>query len=117
MKTYGAKVLAVAIAFIMFIQPAAALTEMSVPFMTTDSVVFVQPLELTDLTILEFNQTHYAEVHSADLDISYGPSSLKLNPVAVDHQVAVSPVLPSMSQSRVDAFSYSRTYFFEDETF
>ncbi len=33
MKAYGAKVLAVAIAFILFIQPAVALTEMSAPLL------------------------------------------------------------------------------------
>ena len=59
MRAYGVKALAIALAFILFIQPVAALTEMSVPFVTTDSIVFVQPLEFADLTITEFNQTNY----------------------------------------------------------
>jgi len=116
MRAYGAKALAIAMAFILFIQPAAALTEMSVPFMTTDSAVFVQPLQLTDLTILEFNQTHYAEIHGANIEISNGLMD-QFDPIAVDHVDTVSPVLPSMRQTTVDAFSYSRTYFFLDETF
>lgn len=117
MKAYGAKVLAVAIAFILFIQPAAAITVMSIPFVTTDSVVFVQPLELTDLTITEFNQTQYAENHDANLDISGSVVDPQFNPIVVDNSGiidAASPTLPSMKQSANDSFSYRRTYFFRD---
>lgn len=114
MKAYGVKALVVAMALVFFIQPAAALTQMAVPFVTTDSVVFVQPLELTDLTITEFNQTNYVESHNADLDIS---KNLQFDPIVVNNSDILdtgSPTLPSMKQSTEDFCSYSRTYFFRD---
>lgn len=114
MRVYGVKVLAIALAFILFIQPVASLTEMSVPYVTIDAVVFVQPLELTDLTITEFNQTNYFENHNADLDISGSP---QFNPITIDNSGISgigSPVLPSMNLSTEDSFSYNRTYFFID---
>lgn len=105
--------LAVAMAFILFIQPAAALTEMAVPFVTTDSVVFVQPLELADLVITEFNQTNYAEYHLGDLEIS-SPVFDHATPDHGDGLALVSPVLPSMKQKTEDIIKYDRTYFFTD---
>lgn len=114
MKACGAKVFAIAMAFILFIQPAAALTEMAVPFITTDSVVFVQPLQLTDLTITEFNQTNYLENHNANLDISGSPALDKIVPNNGNIPAAESPTLPSMDLSTEDSFSYNRTYFFID---
>jgi hypothetical protein len=119
MKAYGAKVLALAVAFIMFIQPAAAFTEMTAPFVTTDSTVFVEPFEFADLTITEFNQTNFAEDHIGSLDIS---SPAPAGNATSDHIVPdhgevsgpVSPVLPSMKQSMADNFAYDRTYIFID---
>ncbi|HEY3421698.1 MAG TPA: hypothetical protein VGK13_00970 [Methanocellaceae archaeon] len=104
---------------IIFIQPTSAFTEMSVPFITTDLTVFVAPLEIADLSITEFNQTNYAEVHIGNLDIS-GPGPA--DTTAFDNTVLnigdtrdfVSPVLPSMKQNRADIFRYDRTYLFID---
>jgi hypothetical protein len=119
MKAYGAQVLAVAIAFILLIQPAAAFTEMTAPFVTTDLTVFVEPLEIADLTITEFNQTNFAEDHIGSLDIS---SPTLVGNTTLDHILtdqgdlsgSVSPVLPSMRQNMADNFAYGRTYVFID---
>ena len=114
MKAYGVKAIALVITFIMLIQPAAAFTAMAVPFITTDSTVFVEPLEFADLTITEFNQTNYAEDHIGNLEIS---SPALAGSTASDHADVsgpVSPVLPSMKQDMADNFAYDRTYFFID---
>ncbi len=119
MRAYIAKALVLAIAFIMFIHPAAAFTEMTAPFITTDSTVFVEPFEFADLTLTEFNQTNYAEDHIGNLDIS---SPALVGNTAFDQAIFgqgaspdfVSPVLPSMKQNMADNFTYNRTYLFID---
>ncbi len=119
MRAYVAKALVLAVAFIMFIQPAAALTQMTAPFITTDSTIFVEPLEIASLTITEFNQTNYAENHIGNLEIS----SPETAGIATFDQTSintgdipdlVSPALPSMKQNMADNFAYNRTYFFID---
>ena len=119
MRAYVAKALVLAIAFTMFIQPVAAFTEMTAPFITTDSTIFVEPFQFADLTITEFNQTNYAEDHIGNLDIS-GPAlagSTAFDQAILDPGASpdlVSPVLPSMKQNMADNFTYNRTYLFID---
>lgn len=119
MKANAVKALVLAIAFIVFIQPAAAFTQMTAPFITTDSTIFVEPFQFADLTITEFNQTNYAEDHIGNLDIS---SPALADSTAFDQTILdqganpglVSPVLPSMKQNMADNFTYDRTYLFID---
>ena len=105
------KALAMAIALVLLAQPAAAFTDMAIPYVTTDSTVFVEPFQYADLTITEFNQTQYTEDHLGDLEIT-GPSFSGIQ--ASDQSGMLNPILPSLTQNIADNFTYDRTYLFTD---
>jgi hypothetical protein len=116
------------------IQPVLAFTQMTSPFITTDSTIFVEPHELADLIVIEFNQQACAESHMASLQISAPlfSNSLQLGPTLFDNGSVdatatgikssnvlpfgpVNLAFPSISQTANDRIACERTYFFVDE--
>jgi hypothetical protein len=116
------------------IQPVLAFTQMTSPYITTDSTIFIEPHELADLIVIEFNQQACAESHMASLQISNPIFSdgLQLGPTLFDNGAIdatatglasanvlpfgpVNLAFPSISQHADDRIACERTYFFVDE--
>jgi hypothetical protein len=116
-------------------QPAAAFSEISIPFITTDCVVFAFPNANTALTILEFNSASTSVTSTEKLDINFplfadgiaaGPTKISgasaidgasLGAGASANIVPFGPVnlaLPSIAQSADETIACQRTYFFTD---
>ncbi len=71
MRFYLALAIVLIAVSIITIQPAFALTETAIPFITTGNAVFVEPLSNTGLTILEFNSDSTSIRDIEQLDISF----------------------------------------------
>lgn len=117
------------------IQPALATPITAIPFMSTDNVVFIEPLSVATCTIEEFNSAS-AMGHSAEnLSISFplftngsvlGPSVFHDGALLDDTSASglqtsnvlpfglVSLAFPSISQTVDDSMATQRTYFFSD---
>ncbi len=84
MRSYLALAIVLIIAFIITIQPAFALTETAIPFITTGCAVFTEPLSNTGLTILEFNSdsTSIRSIENLDITFPAFADGLNLGPTA-----------------------------------
>ncbi len=115
------------------VQPAAAFTEMGIPFITSCGFVYMQPFSFADLTITEFNQARAASLDFETLDIDFpmfsdgfsaGPTvgpfasdGVSLAAGASSNVLPFGPVdlaFPSVNQTVFQRCEYERTYFFVD---
>lgn len=104
------------------IQPAAALTTISIPFVSTGCTAFMEPLANTACTIEEFNSASAFANSAESLDISFPLSGDNLMSGNKDgsltsNAVPFGPVdlaFPSIKQAALENTGAQRTYFFTD---
>jgi hypothetical protein len=108
---------------LMTIQPAAALTTISIPFVSTGCTAFMEPLANTACTIEEFNSASAFANSAEALDISFPLSSDNLKSGSTtdgsltSNAVSFGPVdlaFPSIKQAAFENTGAQRTYFFTD---
>jgi len=134
-RVYLAYAVAIALAVAIAIQPAAAITALGIPFISSYDFVYTQPFSVGSLTILEFNSFNARSLDFETTDIDFpvfdrfcedgisndlAPGSTQ---IATDDLAASANVLPfgpvnlafpSISQTVLQQAEYDRTYFFID---
>lgn len=133
MRAYLAYAVAMVCVIIVAVQPAAAFTEMGIPFISSCGFVYMQPFSSADLTITEFNSARAASLDFETLDIDFpmfsdgfsaGPAigpfasdGISLGAGASSNVLPFGPVnlaFPSINQTVLQQAEYERTYFFID---
>lgn len=122
----------VIIVIIMMIQPAAGLTTISIPFVSTGCTAFMAPLANTACTIEEFNSASAFANSAETLDISFplsGDSLFKRSAANDNAGISnndgsltsnavpfgsVDLAFPSIAQAAIENAGAQRTYFFTD---
>ncbi len=103
--------------------PAMAFSEISFPFITSDSVAFGFPNANTALTILEFNSASRSIMSTEKLNIDFplfengaaaGPMMAAGTSANILPFGPVNLAFPSISQSANETIACQRTYFFTD---
>lgn len=134
-KAYTVYTIVLLFALSIVIQPALATPITAIPFMSTDSAVFIEPLSIATCTIEEFNSASVIGHSSENLSISFplftddsvlGPSVFHNGAVSDDTGVSglhtsnvlpfgpVNLAFPSITQTANDSMAAQRTYFFSD---
>jgi hypothetical protein len=134
-RVYLAYAIIVSIVLFIAIQPVIATPITAIPFISTDNVVFIEPLSIATGTYEEFNSASVFDHSFENLDISFplfnnvstlGPSTLNDGAISDGtsvHGLETANVLPfgkvdlafpSISQTADDSSAYERTYFFTD---
>jgi hypothetical protein len=123
------------IAFIIAVQPAMAITQMAIPFITTCDTIYMEPTEFADLTLVEFNSASMsdASTHTLNIDFPVFFDNIGLGPMVASNAVDVDGIsgsdraslnvlpfgpvnlaFPSISQTADETHTYERTYFYSD---
>jgi hypothetical protein len=127
-----AKAIILIFIFIMTVQPVAALTTISIPFVSTGCTDFIAPLANTACTIEEFNSASTVYNSAEHLSISFplcnDNSNQEMSAPEISDEAltgeqrtssalpfgAVDLALPAISQAALDSMASQRTYFFTD---
>ncbi len=115
------------------VQPAAAFTDMGIPFISSSGFVYMQPFSAGDLTIIEFNSARAATQDFETLDIDFplfaggiaaGPTAgalesdeASIGAGSTSNVLPFGPVslaFPSIEQTAFKHAEYERTYFYID---
>lgn len=121
------------IAIPLAVQPAAAITQMAIPFYTTCDAVYMVPTEASDAFLVEFNDVFLAGTSMETLDIDFPAfaDGLHLGPAVASGTMAIGGALggtsfnvlpfgpvnlafPSIAQTALETCIYQRTYFYSD---
>jgi hypothetical protein len=130
-RAYIAYALALALLAAAAVQPAAALNEIGIPFVTSCGFVYMMPFSNTGVTIVEFNDARSSLVDFETLDIDFpafgrddngildlGPTLLNADDLSASANVLpfgpVNLAFPSIDQAVFQKSDYERTYFFVD---
>lgn len=123
MRALVANAIVVIFILLVMIQPAAALTTISIPFVSTGCTAFMEPLANTACTIEEFNSASAFANSAESLDISFPLSCDSLatgsatDGSLTSNAVPFGPVdlaFPSIKQAAFENTGAQRTYFFTD---
>lgn len=111
-----------AIALAVFAQPATSAVT-GIPFVTTGSAIFTEPLSSTALTIEQYNSSSLLGSHASNLNIFFPLSSTGIANGPTERPCTSSNILPfgqvnlafpSVSQRTNDQLAYQKSYFFTD---
>jgi hypothetical protein len=134
-RAYLAYAATITLLLIFTVQPAAAFTDMGIPYISSCGFVYMQPFSAADLTITEFNSARAATRDFETLDIDFplftdgfasGPTAgalesgdVTLGAGATSNILPFGPVnmaFPSIGQTTFKQAEYERTYFYIDST-
>ena len=101
-------VIILALSMFIPIQPALALPQMQIPFVTTPSFIFVNPQQAAALLIIETNTTHLAATDTEALVISF--------PQVKTAEMARPLFSPTIGQTCSETIAGDRCYLFTDVT-
>lgn len=115
-------IMIIAIALAVFAQPATSAAT-GIPFVTTNSAIFTEPLSSTALTIEQYNSSSLSGSHASNFNIFFPLSSAGIangrttGPFTSSNILPfgqVSLAFPSVSQRTNDQLAYQKSYFFTD---
>ena len=111
MRTYLASALMLLLAFMVMIQPAGALSVISIPFTSIGCAAFMEPLSFSAVTIEEFNSASSFANDAESLDIGFPLSNGGGQVIPFG---AVDLATPTIAQVANESLGAQRTYFFTD---